>query len=62
MTTNTAAILRMTGGSGSDAGTWMVEFLVKLLLAARSRLKSRVRLEAEDLVLRQQVIVLLSPA
>ena len=36
----------------------MVEFLVKLLLVARSRLKSRARLEAENLVLRQQVIVL----
>jgi|SRR5208337_1253890 len=36
----------------------MVEFLMKLLLVARSRLKSRARLEAENLVLRQQVIVL----
>jgi len=36
----------------------MVEFLTKLLLVARSRLKSRARLEAENLVLRQQVIVL----
>jgi transposase InsO family protein len=36
----------------------MVEFLTKLLLVARSRLKSRARLEAEILVLRQQVIVL----
>jgi len=36
----------------------MVEFLTKLLLAARSRLKSRARLEAENLVLRQQVTVL----
>ena len=36
----------------------MVEFLIKLLLVARSRLKSRARLEAENLVLRQQVIVL----
>src|SRR5208282_2288726 len=36
----------------------MVEFLIKLLLVARSRLKSRARLEAEILVLRQQVIVL----
>jgi hypothetical protein len=36
----------------------MVEFLIKLLLVARSRLKSGARLEAENLVLRQQVIVL----
>jgi len=36
----------------------MVEFLIKLLLAARSKLKSRARLEAENIVLRQQVIVL----
>ena len=36
----------------------MVEFLTKLLLVVRSRLKSRARLEAEILVLRQQVIVL----
>ena len=36
----------------------MLEFLTKLLLVARSRLKSRARLEAENLVLRQQVIVL----
>ena len=36
----------------------MVEFLIKLLLVARSRLRSRARLEAENLVLRQQVIVL----
>ncbi len=34
----------------------MVEFLFELLLVARSRLKSRARLEAENLVLRQQVI------
>jgi hypothetical protein len=33
-------------------------FLLKLLLIARSRLKSRASLEAENLVLRQQVIVL----
>jgi hypothetical protein len=32
--------------------------LLKLLLIARSRLKSRASLEAENLVLRQQVIVL----
>src|SRR5271155_631501 len=36
----------------------MLEFLPQLLLVARSRLKSRASLEAENLVLRQQVIVL----
>jgi actin-like ATPase involved in cell morphogenesis len=36
----------------------MFAFLTKLLLVARSRLRSRARLEAENLVLRQQVIVL----
>ena len=36
----------------------MFAFLTKLPLVARSRLKSRARLEAEILVLRQQVIVL----
>ena len=36
----------------------MFAFLTKLLLIARSRLKSRARLEAENLVLRQQVIIL----
>jgi transposase InsO family protein len=36
----------------------MVEFLIKLLLVARAKLKSRARLEAENIVLRQQVIVL----
>ncbi len=36
----------------------MVEFLIKLLLVARSKLKSRARLEAENIVLRQQVILL----
>jgi hypothetical protein len=35
----------------------MFAFLAKLLLVVRSRLKSRARLEAENLVLRQQVIV-----
>jgi len=35
----------------------MVEFLIKLLLVARSHLRSRARLEAENIVLRQQVIV-----
>jgi len=34
----------------------MVEFLANFLLVVRSRLKSRARLEAENLVLRQQVI------
>ena len=36
----------------------MVEFLTKLLLVARSRLRSLARLEAENIVLRRQVIVL----
>src|SRR3984893_7010277 len=36
----------------------MVALLIMLLLAAWSRLKSRASLEAENLVLRQQVIVL----
>jgi hypothetical protein len=36
----------------------MFAFLIKLMLVARSRLKSRARLEAENLVLRQQVIIL----
>jgi hypothetical protein len=36
----------------------MVEFLIKLLLLARCRLKSRAKLEAENVVLQQQVIVL----
>ena len=36
----------------------MFAFLTKLLLVARSRLKSRASLEAENLVLRQQLIVL----
>src|SRR5713101_3979029 len=36
----------------------MFAFLTKLLLLARSRLKSRASLQAENLVLRQQVIVL----
>src|ERR1700674_2908877 len=36
----------------------MIAFLIMLLLAAWSRLKSRASLEAENLVLRQQVIVL----
>jgi hypothetical protein len=36
----------------------MFAFLLKLLLVARSRLKSRASLEAEILALRQQVIVL----
>jgi hypothetical protein len=36
----------------------MLAFLLKLLLRARTRLESRASLEAENLVLRQQVIVL----
>jgi hypothetical protein len=36
----------------------MFAFLTKLLFVVRSRLKSRASLEAENLVLRQQVIVL----
>ena len=36
----------------------MVAFLTRLLLVLRSRVKSRVRLEAENLVLRQQLVVL----
>jgi hypothetical protein len=36
----------------------MFAFLTKLLLIARSRLKSQANLEAENLVLRQQVIAL----
>ena len=36
----------------------MSAFLAKLLLVARSRLRSRASLEAENLVLRQQVVVL----
>ena len=40
----------------------MFAFLAKLLLIARTRLKSRASLEAENLALRQQVIVLLTLA
>jgi hypothetical protein len=36
----------------------MVAFLLQLLLALRSRFKRRARLEAENLLLRQQLIVL----
>jgi len=36
----------------------MFAFPTKLVLIARARLKSRARLEAENLLLRQQVIVL----
>jgi hypothetical protein len=36
----------------------MFEFLIKLLLVVRTKLKSRATLEAENIVLRQQVIVL----
>ena len=36
----------------------MVAFLIQLLLAIRSRFSRRARLEAENLVLRQQLVVL----
>jgi len=36
----------------------MAEFMINLLPVARSKLKSRARLEAENIVLCQQVIVL----
>jgi hypothetical protein len=36
----------------------MVAFLIQLLFAIRSRVSRRARLEAENLVLRQQLIVL----
>jgi hypothetical protein len=36
----------------------MVAFLTRLMLVLRTRLKSRARLEAENLVLRQQLLVL----
>jgi hypothetical protein len=36
----------------------MVAFLTQLLLAIRSRFTSRARLEAENLLLRQQLVVL----
>ena len=36
----------------------MVAFLTQLLLAIRSRFSRRARLEAENLILRQQLIVL----
>jgi hypothetical protein len=36
----------------------MVAFLTQLLLAVRSRLTRRVRLEAENLILRHQLVVL----
>jgi hypothetical protein len=49
---------QVTGGSVCETGTTMVEFLTKVLLVARSRLKSRARVETENLVLRQHVIVL----
>jgi hypothetical protein len=39
-------------------GGAMFALLTKILLVVRSRLKSRARLEAENIVLRQQVIVL----
>ena len=40
------------------SGGAMFALLIKILLVVRSRLKSRARLEAENIVLRQQVIVL----
>src|ERR1700676_4890339 len=39
-------------------GGAMFAFLIKLLLVARTRLRSRANLEAENIVLRRQVIVL----
>ena len=36
----------------------MVEFPIKLVLVARTRLKTRARLAAENIVVRQQVIVI----
>jgi hypothetical protein len=36
----------------------MPDFLIKLVLIARSRLRSLAKLQAENLVLRQQVLVL----
>src|SRR5215475_5428513 len=36
----------------------MLAFLTKLLLIVRSRLRSQARLEAENLVLRRQVLIL----
>ena len=42
----------VTGRSGCDTETPMIEFLTKLRLVARSRLKSRASLEAEHLALR----------
>jgi hypothetical protein len=43
-----------------SCASWRCEvaFLAKLLLVVRSRLKSRASLKAENLILRQQVIVL----
>ena len=35
----------------------MIEFLIKFLLVVQSTLKSGARLEAENIVVRQQVIV-----
>jgi hypothetical protein len=51
-------LVPVAGRSGCDTGTPTVEFVTKLVLVARSRLKSRASLEAENIVLRQQVIVL----
>ena len=39
----------------------MFGFLTKLLLVVRSRLKSRARLAAENLVLRQQQVIVWLP-
>ena len=48
----------MTSGQTVILERQMVEFPINTLIAARSKLKSRARLEAENIVLRQQVIVL----
>ena len=54
----TENLIRVTECDSCASGDEMSAFLTKLLLVVRSRLKSRARLEAEILVLRQQVIVL----
>ena len=54
----TENLILVTRQSDCDTRTPMVEFLIKLLLVARAKLKSRARLEAENVALRQQVIVL----
>jgi len=53
-----ASTFRGSDKRGGANGAAMFAFLTKLLLVARSILKSRARLEAENLVLRQQMIVL----